>query len=114
MYVPAIKYSLPALAVDEEELDSVQSAIMATFLQRLGFSSKLPKSIRHGPSELGGLGLFDLRTEMGIAQIKFLRDAILMGKEAGKLILYSLQYSQREAGISRRHYWNGQTSTFHT
>jgi hypothetical protein len=100
MYVPAIKYSLPALAVDEEELDSVQSAIMATFLQRLGFSSKLPKSIRHGPSELGGLGLFDLRTEMGIAQIKFLRDAILMGKEAGKLILYSLQYSQREAGIT--------------
>jgi hypothetical protein len=99
MYIPALKYSLPALAVDEEELDKVQSGVMATFLQRLGFSSKLPKSIRHGPPELGGLGLFDLRTELGIAQIKFLRDAILTGKEAGKLILYSLQYSQREAGI---------------
>ena len=100
MYTPALKYALPALAVDEEELDKVQSNVMATFVQRLGFSSKLPKSIRHGPPELCGLGLLDLRTELGIAQIKFLRDAILTGKEAGKLLLYSLQYSQREAGIA--------------
>jgi hypothetical protein len=99
MYIPALKYALPALAVDEDELlDPIQSRIMATFLQRLGFSSKLPKGIRHGPPERGGLGLYDLRTAMGIAQIKFLRDAIITGIEAGKLSLYILQYLQQARG----------------
>ncbi len=54
--------------------------------------------IRHGPAEFGGLELLDLRTELGIAQIELLRDAILTGKETGKLVQLSLQHSQREAG----------------
>jgi hypothetical protein len=99
MYTPAMKYALPAVAVDEEELHKIQTGVMAVFLQRLGFSSKLPTAIRHGPLELGGLGLVDLRTELGLAQIKMLRDAIITGKEVGKLAIISLQHSQREAGI---------------
>ena len=42
-----------------------------------------------------------LRTKIGITQIKFLRNAIITGKETGKLITLSLQYSQREAGITQ-------------
>jgi hypothetical protein len=73
---------------------------MAVFLQRLGFSSKLPPTaMRHGPPGLGGLGLLDLHTELGLAQIKLFRDAIITGKEIGKLAIITLQYSQREAGI---------------
>jgi hypothetical protein len=100
MYTPAMKYALPAMAVDEEELHTIQTGAMSALIQRLGFSSKTPLAIRHGPPELGGLGLLDLRTELGIAQIKLLRDAIITGKEVGKLVLLSLQYSQREAGIT--------------
>jgi hypothetical protein len=55
MYTPSMKYALPAIAVDEEELDRVQSQVMGVMVQRLGFSSKLPKAIRHGPQEFGGL-----------------------------------------------------------
>jgi hypothetical protein len=61
MYTPAMKYALPAIAVDEEELNTIQTGVMSVMLQRLGFSSKLPTAIRHGPTELGGLGLLDLR-----------------------------------------------------
>ena len=96
-----MKYALPAIAADEEEMDYVQSKVVGVMLQRLGFSSKLPKAIRHGPSELGGLGIIDLRTEIGITQIKLIRDAILTGKETGKLFILSLQYTQREAGLSQ-------------
>ena len=49
----------------------------------------------------GGLDLPDLRTEMGIAQLKLLRNAIFAHTEVGKLILISLKYSQIEAGISQ-------------
>jgi hypothetical protein len=89
------------LAVDEEELHSVQSKILAAVLQKYGISSKTPIPLRHGPLDMGGLDLPDLRTEMGIAQLKLLRNAVFAKTEVGKLILLSLKYSQIEAGISQ-------------
>jgi hypothetical protein len=93
-------YVLPALSVDEEELGKVQSKILAAILNKLGHSSKLPTEIRHGPLEMGGLALTDLRTEAGIAQIIYMRDAVYSETESGKLITMSLQYSQLESGIA--------------
>ena len=49
---------------------------------------------------MGGLDLLDLRTELGISNLKFLRDAIYTESEAGKLLLMNLKYSQIEVGIS--------------
>ena len=99
MYKPSMRYSLPALAVDEEELEQLQTKIMPTMLQKLGASSTTPTVIRHGPTEFAGLYLFDLRTEFGIETIQLLRDAVYSQSEVGNLILLNLQYSQLEAGI---------------
>jgi hypothetical protein len=44
--------------------------------------------------------IIDLRTELGICNLRFLRNAVYTGSEAGKLILMSLKYSQIEAGVS--------------
>ena len=100
MYSPAMRYVLPTMAVDEEELAPVQTNILASMLQKLGYSSKLPTAIRHGPRELGGLDLLDLRTELGISNLKYMRDAVYKGTKAGKLILLNAKYSQIEAGVS--------------
>jgi hypothetical protein len=100
MYMPAMKYVLPALAVDEEELQPIQSKIIPVILQKLGYSSKLPTEIRHGPIEMGGLNLMDLRTEIGISTIKYMRNAIYSGSETGNLMILNVKYSQIEAGIS--------------
>lgn len=99
-YGPSMRYVLPAISVDEEELSQVQSKILSAILNKLGHSSKLSTEIRHGPIELGGLDLIDLRTEVGISQLKYMRDAIYSESEAGKLITMSLKYSQIEAGIA--------------
>jgi hypothetical protein len=99
-YGPSMRYVLPALSVDEEELSMVQSKILSAILNKLGHTSKLPTEIRHGPIEMGGLALIDLRTEVGISQLKYMRDAIYSDSEAGKLIIMSLKYSQIEAGIA--------------
>ena len=99
-YGPAMCYVLPALAIDEEELAPIQSKILASMLQKLGYSSKLPTEIRHGPTELGGLALLDLRTELGISTLKYMRNAIYKESETGKLMILNLKYSQIEAGIS--------------
>jgi hypothetical protein len=100
-YAPAMGYVVPCLAVDEEELHPIQTRIMPAVLQKLGLSSKTPVPIRHGPTDMGGLALYDVRTEMGIAQLKVLRNAIYNNSEVGKMIIISLKYSQIEAGIQQ-------------
>lgn len=76
MYAPAMRYILPCLAIDEEELGTVQTKVVTSMLQKLGYSSTLPTEIRYGPAKLGGLGLIDLRTELGISTLKYMQDAI--------------------------------------
>ena len=69
-------------------------------LQKLGYSSNLPTEIRNGPEELGGPGLFDLRAELGISTLKYMRDDIYSHAEAGKVMILNVKYLQIEAGIS--------------
>ena len=49
---------------------------------------------------MGGLALLDLRTEMGISMIKYMRNTIYSETEAGKLMILNLKYSQIESGIA--------------
>ncbi|KAI2496067.1 hypothetical protein MHU86_18439 [Fragilaria crotonensis] len=100
IYAPAMRYSLPAIAVDEEEFAQVQAKILPTIVQKLGLTSKLPTAIRHGPTSMGGLGLLDLRTEGGIEMLKYFRHEVYGNTEVGKLFLLQLQASQLESGIS--------------
>ena len=94
-----MRYSLPAVAVDEEALGIVQNRILKVMLQKMHVNGNLPTSIRHGPIEMGGLGMYDLRTETGIEAIKFLRNSIYSDSEPGNLIRINIQYSQLESGI---------------
>jgi hypothetical protein len=86
--------------VKEEELQPIQSKILPVILQKLGYSSKLPTEIRHGSIEMGGLNLMDLRTEIGISTIKYMRNAMYSGSETGSLMILNKKYSQIKAGIS--------------
>ena len=98
-YVPSMRYGLAAVAHNEEELSTVQSRIIPAILKMLNVQSTISTAIRHGPRELGGLDLYDLRTEAGIESLKFFRDALYSESENGKLLQLNLQYSQLEAGI---------------
>jgi hypothetical protein len=99
VYSPLMLYSFPAIAVNEEDMDSVQTNILAAVLNKLGASKTTPSSIQHGPTKLGGLNIIDLHTEIGISQIKLLCNAIHADTEVGKLITLSIETTQLEAGI---------------
>ena len=98
-YEPAMRYSLSAIAIDEEELESIQTRILPSIVQKLGMSSKLPTAIRHGPPSMGGLGLMDIRTECGIEMVKYFRHQVYRQSEVGELLLIQLKALQLEAGI---------------
>ncbi|KAI2491160.1 hypothetical protein MHU86_23387 [Fragilaria crotonensis] len=63
-YGPSMRYVLPALSIDEEELSMVQCKILSAILNKLGHTSKLPTEIRHGPIEMGGLARIDLAPKL--------------------------------------------------
>ena len=101
IYIPSMRYSLATIAADEESLAPIQSKILKVMLQKLNVSSTIPAAIRHGPVELGGLALYDLRTEAGLEAVKFFRNAIYSDSETGNLLRINLQYSQWESGIEQ-------------
>ena len=100
IYAPAMKYSLPAIAVDEECFAPVQSKILAAMLNGIGVARTIPTAIRHGRHiSMGGLDLLDLRTEAGISAIKLLRNSIFASSETGKMIIINQYQSQLESGL---------------
>ncbi|KAI2509566.1 hypothetical protein MHU86_4827 [Fragilaria crotonensis] len=98
-YEPAMRYSLPTLVIDEEELEQIQTRILPTIVQKLGMNRNLPTAVRHGPLSMGGLGLMDLCTECGIEMVKYFRHHIYRRTEVGELLVIQLKTLQLEAGI---------------
>ena len=99
VYTPAMKYTLPAVAVDKECFAPVQSKILAAILNGIGVARTIPTAIRHGPISMEGLDLLDLRTEAGISAIQLFRESIFSMSETGKMILVNLYHSQLEPGL---------------
>ena len=99
IYVPTIRYGLSATIATAQELQNIQSRVISSILQRMHISSKVPTAIRHGPKALGGLDICDIRTEIGIEKLKFLRDSLYSNSSAGKLIMINLHAMQQEAGV---------------
>jgi hypothetical protein len=101
MYSPAMKYVLPAIAVEEGKFHTVQAKYLSSLLRKIGASRMTPTAVRHGPRELGGLDLMDLRTESGISRIKYMFDAVYRKSETGKLLILNVKASQLESGLSK-------------
>jgi hypothetical protein len=94
LLLPSHRCSLAAIAA-EKSLALVQTQVIKSMLQRkLYISSTIPTSLRHGPLELGRLGLYNLQAEARIKAIKFLNNSLYSNSEAGNLIRLNLQHSQ--------------------
>ena len=68
-------------------------------LVRQGFNHCFPHRITHRPQAWGGLGILDIKTEGGLSQMKEFHHALYGDSEPGKLMMYSLKYSQMESGL---------------
>jgi hypothetical protein len=98
-YVPMMRYVLPTLAVDEECLEQVQRPVIGPFLNHLGYNRNMPRAVVFGPKHHGGIGLYDMRTEMGVETITMLQESLYRMDSVGEMIVISLKHSQLEGGI---------------
>jgi hypothetical protein len=99
-YFRSVGFPLPTLATDEENLEPVQTPIISPLLQKLGYNRNMPREVVFGPKTLGGINLFNLKTEYGVEAISFLQDSLYRRDDVGIMLLISIQTSQLEAGIS--------------
>ena len=90
IYIPTIRYSLPAISADNEEcIRKVQAKIIPAMLQKKHISSQPPTEIRHGPRALREFELDDVRTALKNVSI------------CAKLLHINLQYLQSKAGTGQ-------------
>ena len=80
-------------------LEDIQTCSFEALLIRKGFNGHFPRRITHGPQAWGGLGILDIKTEGSLSQITEFRHALYGDSEPGKLMMYSLKYSQMKSGL---------------
>jgi hypothetical protein len=71
VFVPAIRYSLPATSIQQNILVKMQRPIINTVLSKIGYNRHMPRALVFAPTSIGGIGLLDL----------------FMEQEGGKLLL---------------------------
>ena len=64
IYIPSIKYGLPATSLDIEDIDYIQRFAVDKFVSAIGYDHIISRAILFGPEEFGGIGLKHLFTEM--------------------------------------------------
>jgi hypothetical protein len=99
VFGPSIKYVLPATTLDPDFLDRVQRPLISLILSKLGFNQHMPKEVVLAPLHFGGLGLFDLIIEQGIAQTLYILGQIRSQSSSADTILILLETYQLTSGI---------------
>lgn len=105
-----IRYSLPAVTLQEKECCYIMAPIHKEGLPRAGIPSTIPSALRHGPTDRGGLGLLDLYTYQGTSQVASLVSNVWAKNPTGKLLQIAIDDISLEMGIpklSTRHISKG-------
>jgi hypothetical protein len=100
-YMPQVLYSIMPTNMTKAQCDAIQSPVLNTILPLLGFNRHTARDIIFGPTKYGGLGMFDLHTELYTRKIEQIvshtRDP---NSSIGKLCIINLGYLQLIIGKS--------------
>jgi hypothetical protein len=99
IYIPSMKYSLPACSLSEKEIDSIQNFTLDKFLPTMGFEHGSPRALIHGPLEMGGCEIPHLFTEMMGMKIETMISHIRADSILGKSIRININYLQLCSGL---------------
>lgn len=98
MYTPSVKYGLGASVLKPSQIDKIQNPAIAAILSSMGFNRHTPLAIRHGPHDLGGIGLLNLHTANGSSKVQQILQQIRLGRPLGEYITIALSWIQLLAG----------------
>ena len=95
-----IAYALPATCMTSSQCASLEKTLKFTALPRMGVVRCAAKVLVHGPRDLGGFGLFDIRLHQLVHHLKFLITHGGSTSVEGKLLTACIEGTLLEAGFS--------------
>jgi hypothetical protein len=95
----ALCYSLPAVTLTSDQCNYIITPINWAGLQLSGISATLPRAIRTGPMEFGGLGICDPYFQMGTTQIETFVSNLWAKTPTGMLFVITLEDFALEIGL---------------
>jgi hypothetical protein len=100
VFIPAIRYSLPATTIQQKTLVTMQKPIINTVLTKLGYNRHMPRAVVFAPTSIGGIGLLDLYMEQGTGKIIQILSQLRSHSPIELTILILLETYQICAGIT--------------
>ena len=93
-----IQYPLGATYFTAKQCQKLQAVYLPSFLSKMGINQTTATAVCHGPTSLGGLNIFHLKTEQGVMQTKMVISHLRKNDEVGHLLKISKDhYSSKRA-----------------
>ena len=97
----SLEYPLPALSLSVQQCTKILHPALQGSLAKISINRTIPKAIRHGPIDEGGLNIHNLYTSQGIFKLQKFHQHIREDSITGRLLQVSLETCILEAGVGR-------------
>jgi ribonuclease HI len=101
IYIPSMRYGLPACSLSHDDIESIQKSTLDKFLPFMGFEHGSPRALVHGPQEMGGYEIPHLYTEMMGLKIESIIAHIRADTILGKSFRININYLQLICGLEQ-------------
>ena len=95
-----IQYPLGATCFTKKQCGKIQAKYLPTFLSKMGINRMTATAVRNGPSDLGGMEVFQVETEQGVQHTKLMIAHLRKKDEIGRMLNISIDHLQLQAGVS--------------
>jgi hypothetical protein len=101
IYIPSMKYGLPACSLPLNTIESIQNSTLDKFLPFMGYDHGSPRAMIHGPLEMGGAEIPHLYTEMMGMKLETIICHIRADTVLGKSFRININNIQLCSGIEK-------------
>eukprot|EP00957_Ditylum_brightwellii_P151401 11529430-Ditylum_brightwellii.AAC.1 len=98
VYIPSIRNSLGATAIEDDELEKIQTIKTTKILAQMGYISTFPQAVAFGPKHYGRIGLISLTSLILAEKVTILIRHLQSNSSIGKQLQILLDWIQLSAG----------------
>jgi ribonuclease HI len=100
IYIPSLKYGLPACSLSLNTIESIQNSSLDKFLPYMGYDHGTPRALIHAPLEMGGAEIPHLYTEMMGMKLETIISHLRADTVLGKSFRININNIQLCSGIA--------------
>ena len=101
VFLTSVGYPLALCHLTGKQLQALQTKIVPTVLQKMGYVKSFKRDLIYGPSRYGGQGFHNLRYEQGIQAIILLIRTLRSPGQPQQKFLITLDRQQAQSGFSK-------------